>query len=489
MPRDFLASTIILLAIVSAMISGCATNPVTGKQDFVLMSEADELNLGKKYHQQIIQTMKPYKNQALDEYVNRVGQRIGKVSHRPELDYHFTVVDDAGVNAFALPGGYIYITRGLLAFLNSEAELAAVLGHEVGHVTARHSVRQQSAATATGVAGVLLEASTGVRGSRDLFSILGKAALSGYGRDHELESDRLGAQYLAKAGYDPQAMLEVIGVLKNQEIYAQQKAREEGRKPRAYHGLFASHPDNDRRLQEVVGEADKLKKVGESENKTRRREFLQQLSGLAYGTGEDEGLISGRNFYHKPLDFGLAFPKNWQIRNHADRLLAVAPGSNAFVEISVQPISNKLSPLQFMRDKGLKNITRGTALSLRSFPSYTATAPVKTQWGQRNARVSAIIDHQHAYLMIGVSKGQSSSRALDNSFVAIANSFHKLTRQEKNKARGKKLELIKANRSTRFAKLAQSSSLSDHAEEQLRLLNDFYPSGEPGAGQTLKIVR
>ena len=217
------------LAISLLWLSACATNPVTGRQDFVLMSESDEISLGQRYNKQIAKQQPTYPDKALNDYVTRIGQQLAAVSHRSKLKFEFKVVDSTDVNAFALPGGFIYITRGLLAYLNSEAELAAVLGHEIGHVTARHSVRQHSASTATGVLGAVVTAATGVRGSQDLFNLMGGALLSGYGRKHELESDRLGAQYLVKAGYDPRAIIEVIGVLKNQELFedsARQRRRQ-----------------------------------------------------------------------------------------------------------------------------------------------------------------------------------------------------------------------------------------------------------------------
>jgi predicted Zn-dependent protease len=270
--------TVLALA---AGLSGCATNPVTGDKDFVLLSESEEISLGRRYHQDILREMSVYQDPDLAAYVSRVGQRVASASHRPGLNYQFTVIDSSDVNAFALPGGYIYITRGLLAYLNSEAELAAVLGHEIGHVTARHAVRQHSASTAAGVAGAILQATTGVQGSQDLFNVFGKAILSGYGREHELESDRLGAQYLARTGYDPQAMLKVIGVLKNQELFERQRAREENREPRAYHGVFASHPDNDRRLQEVVSEANRLRNG--SGTRIGREDYLSEIDGLRFG--------------------------------------------------------------------------------------------------------------------------------------------------------------------------------------------------------------
>ena len=142
-------------------LGGCATNPVTGRSDIVTMSAAQEVEIGRKMHPQILQQYGRYSDEALQAYVNDVGQRIAKVSHLPNLQFTFTVLDSEEVNAFALPGGYVYVTRGILAYLNSEAELVAVLGHEVGHVTARHAVRQQTGATAAGVGATLIGVLTG----------------------------------------------------------------------------------------------------------------------------------------------------------------------------------------------------------------------------------------------------------------------------------------------------------------------------------------
>ncbi|MFW5969353.1 MAG: M48 family metalloprotease, partial [Halofilum sp. (in: g-proteobacteria)] len=188
------------------LLGGCATNPVTGERDFVLMSEEQELALGAQYHDQLMdQQYDEYDEPELQEYVERLGQRIARESHRPDIDYTFTLVDSPQVNAFALPGGYIYITRGIMAYFNSEAELAGVLGHELGHVTARHSVRQQSAATASSFIGNILLATTDAgAGAGNLFQTVQLAAIRGYGRDQELEADRLGAEYLARTGYDDQ---------------------------------------------------------------------------------------------------------------------------------------------------------------------------------------------------------------------------------------------------------------------------------------------
>ncbi|MCG8325873.1 MAG: M48 family metalloprotease, partial [Thiotrichales bacterium] len=258
---------VLLCCLALGQLTACATNPVTGAQDIVFMSEQQEISLGRKTHQEILAQYGVYDDPELQVYVQQIGERLARKSHRSNLIYRFTVLDSKEVNAFALPGGYIYITRGLMAYLNSEAELAAVLGHEIGHVTARHSVRQYSATQLANI-GVALGSAfiPGLNNSaaNQLTQLFGTALLRGYGREHELEADRLGAEYLAVTGYDPKAMLDVIGVLKSQEIFERQRARAEGREPRIYHGLFSTHPDNDRRRQEVVGHADKLRTNSDS---------------------------------------------------------------------------------------------------------------------------------------------------------------------------------------------------------------------------------
>jgi predicted Zn-dependent protease len=469
-----------------AGLTSCATNPVTGKQDFVLMSEAEEINLGVKYHQQIIEEMPVYADRELAAYVEEVGQRVARFSDRPQLNYRFTLLDSTQVNAFALPGGYIYITRGLLAYLNSEAELAAVLGHEIGHVTARHSVRQHSAATVTGMAGAILQATTGVQGTGDLFNVLGKAVLSGYGREHELESDRLGALYLARASYDPQAMIKVIGVLKNQELFEQQRAREEGREPRAYHGVFASHPKNDQRLQEVVGEANHLKVRGKT--KLLRPNFLHELDGLAFGDSEASGIVLKGRFLHKPLDFGLTFPDDWAIENRPDRLVAVAPQQKAYLEIRVETLKKELSPQQYLAQQDFKRVSNGRSMTIAGLQAYSATTQINTKLGKRTARLMVISDDKQVYLFVGLSRKNSDQVHFDKTFQQIARSYHKLSAEEKKLASGLRLQMIVANPGTGFSALARRSPIPKHAEAQLRLLNDLYPAGEPTTGQALKIV-
>ena len=213
---------LLLTGLAALLLAACAVNPVSGGRELALLSEADELRLGRENDADIRKQYGVYAHAPLQRYVQQVGERLAAKSHRPQLKYTFTVLDSPEVNAFALPGGYIYITRGIMAHLNSEAELAAVLGHEIGHVTARHAVRQYSAAVAANVGftlGSILVPELGSRAGQSLLNTLSNALLSGYGRDHELEADRLGAEYIARSDYDSKAMIEVIELLKNQEVF------------------------------------------------------------------------------------------------------------------------------------------------------------------------------------------------------------------------------------------------------------------------------
>jgi len=274
--RHQLTHSLSLFAISTTLVlSACSTNPVTGEKDFSLISNEQEVQMGRQAHQDVLKKQRPYNNATLQAYVSSLGQQLARKSHRNTIRYTFTVLDDPNVNAFALPGGYVYITTGLMAYLNSEGELAGVLGHEIGHVTARHGVQQASVGMATSVLVDLINKNAS--GDSGVLNQLGSAMLSGYGRQHELQADRLGAQYLAGVGYSPNNMIDVIGVLKAQEVYA---ARQQGRRGGSYHGVFSSHPSNDQRLQEVVNAARKISSAGS--RPANRDGYLAQINGLTF---------------------------------------------------------------------------------------------------------------------------------------------------------------------------------------------------------------
>jgi predicted Zn-dependent protease len=476
-----------ILILSSFTFSGCATNPVSGKQDFVLMSEAQEINLGKQANQQVMQQYRAYNDPALQSYVDVIVEELGQKSHRSNLVYHVTVLDSPEVNAFALPGGYLYITRGIMAYMNSEAELAGVLGHEIGHVTARHGVRQQSAGTVAGILGAGVGILTGSSAASQAANIGGTALIRGYGRNHELEADRLGAEYLARVGYDPEEMLKVVEILKDQEDYDKQLAKEEGREPRAYHGTFSTHPANDTRLQEVIRAANKFKTPVTRESNSEK--FLQLMDGVVVGNSEKDGILRNNNFYHNDLDLFIAFPEGWKVDNLPDRLIAQPKTGDAELQILIDDLNKRQSPQEYLNEKFKGQISKGQVLQTTNFQGYTGLTTINTQQGKVPSRVAAVFQDKRVYLVLVAAKDSNVLSKYDAAGLDTIKSMRQLKNSEVQLAKPKHIKLIRAKSGDTFASLAKKTDIANHAEEQLRLLNGMYPDGQPKPGQLIKIVQ
>ncbi|MEX2515726.1 MAG: M48 family metalloprotease [Gammaproteobacteria bacterium] len=484
---------IALITVMSGGTSGCAINPVTGGQDVVFMSEQQEIAIGRQTHQQVLDAFGVYDDPDLQDYITRIGERLAAGSHRPELIYRFTLLDSKQINAFALPGGYIYITRGMLAYLNDEASLAAVIGHEIGHVTARHSVRQHGAAQMAGIGATLaaiLVPGMNTPAAGQMVNILGNAMLSGYGREHELEADRLGAEYMARAGYDPQRILDVLGLLKSQEQYAQELARIEGREPGTYHGLFASHPDNDTRLQEVVATANAVRVSGEPF--IGRDEFLALIDGLTFGDSAREGIIRGRNFYHGEMGFALRFPNDWRINNQPNQVVAMAPGGGALLVLQAEDLGKRVSPREYLLERlRPQQLTDEREFRINGLPAYSMRTQTRTESGVRPVRYTVVYLNDMAYVIAGASRDAANAEQLvmhDQAFVATAASFHALTENEQLLATPLRLKITTAEAGMNYRDLAAASPLEHLAEAQLRLLNAAYPDKPLITGEAIKIV-
>lgn len=471
---------ILITILFSTLLSACAHNPVTGSNDFVMMSESQEIAEGRKADVQVKRQYKVYGSKPLQDYVNYVGQRLAKYSHRPNLKYHFTVLDTPDINAFALPGGYIYITRGILAYLNSEAELAAVLGHEIGHVTARHGVRQQSAAQAANIG--LTIASVFVpeinsMGGQNLANLIGGSLLSGYGREHELEADRLGAEYLARTDYDPQAIITVIRVLKSQELMDAKLAKQEGREPRHYHGLFATHPDNDTRLHQAVDEADKF--ANSHSHFEGRREFLRATEGLVFNDNKNQGIVRYNTFYHNELGIAVQFPPNWQVHNQPTQLVAISPSGEVKLQMKLDE-SPRGTASEYARH------ISGDSAQIRTLKVHGLPAAL---FELPDTSGGVIFHNKQAFILQAKGKTHDDLAAHRDEIIATVRSFHALTRHERNQIKPLSLHVITARTGDTFASLAKNSPLGISAESYLRLINARYPTGEPEPGQLVKLVR
>ncbi len=473
MSRDLALALALYLGLVS-----CATNPVTGGQDFVLVSESQELRIGRQVDAQVKQRYALYDAHGMQAYVEGIGQRLAKASHRADITYRFTLIDTPEVNAFALPGGYVYISRGILPYLNSEAELAGVIGHEIGHVTARHSVQRLSAAQgaqiAVAVASIFIPVMRSQAGGLAV-DALGTALLSGYGREQELQADQLGATYLARTGYDPGAMRRALEALKNQELFDAEVAKQDNREPRRYHGLFASHPENDRRLHEIVQHAALLRSETAADG---RDEYLQRCAGLVFGDNTHEGVVRDGVFYHRDLGIAMRLPPGWRAVNRPDRLVAIAPQGTGRLELR-NPAKATGTPAEFLQRA--ESTSEATPLEINGLQAAMIRSSGRV--------AAAIFLADRAYLVVGTTTQFASVETDANPLVASITSFRALTEPEREAAKALTIRFVTADANTRMADLAGRSPLGRNAEGYLRLMNGLYPKGEPAPGQTLKIVQ
>src|SRR3954466_2331269 len=310
------ARTLMLGAAFAAGWMGCARNPVTGKSELSLVSESQEIQMGQQAAQEVAQTIGLYNDAKAQAYVAEVGKRMAAASERPNLPWEFHIVEDASVNAFALPGGFIYVTRGLMGTINDEAELATVVGHEIGHVTNRHSVQQISkqelAQIGLGVGSIL---------SSDIakFGQLASAGLSvlflKYSRDAENQADLAGFRYALNQNYDVREMTKVFETL---DRISQSSGG--GKLPE----WLSTHPNPGNRIQHIESMLDTVK-TDPSKGRVNREQYLQLVRGITYGEDPRQGYFEGTHFYHPQMRFQMSFPDGWQVQNTPSAVASMSP--------------------------------------------------------------------------------------------------------------------------------------------------------------------
>jgi predicted Zn-dependent protease len=482
-----------LILTFTAFISSCAINPATGTPDLVLMSENAELEKGKELHEKIMEGVSVYENEVLQAYVEGIGQKLVQNSDRPDITYTFTIIDSPDINAFALPGGYIYVNRGLIGFLNNEAQLAAVIAHEIGHVTARHSVRQEAAKAGAKVgstaASIISVLTTGNTALGDVTGLWSSAAVMGYGREMELEADSFGAQYLYNTGYEPQAMADVIGVLKDHERFSRRRARDSGKKQQSYHGVFSTHPRNDTRLQEVIAKAGTLPENQEAI--TNEKQFRKKTEGMVYGINfqPKKAAESEHNDYtHKRLGFTLRYPPEWSVENTRSAIVAAPEDKHAHIDLMVNRLKEKIPPEAYLRKQfNVTLLKQSEAFKQHGMYGHTGIIPASNDHPQPR-RVAVLYQGSRVYSLECEAEKPAENVDYDEMFLETIHSFRPV-RPARRTPKSKTLHYVKANDSTTFSRLAQHVKLGKYSEEQLRLLNGYYPRGEPETGEWIKIVQ
>lgn len=471
----------------TALLAGCPVKPETPARQPAVLTEAEELQLAQDNDAEVRKKFGVLANARLQAYVQAVGERLAPHSPRPQLQYRFTVLDSPQVNSFALAGADIYVTRELLAYLNSEAQLAAILGHELGHIGARHAVHHYSTLVTNKINGMFgaLLTPLSTRPIPSLLGTLGDTLQSGYGREAELEAYRLGAEILARADYDPLVMLEVAALLKNQQSFEQRVAEREERDVRVHHAVFAIQAGTDEGLQQKVAAAEQYRNPVNV--RAERSLYLKLLDGLVWGDSEAQGIRRGAGFYHRELNLGLRFPRGWRVDNNPERLLAVSPSGDALLQMQVTAQGAARTPQEYLVvGMQLRDLRDTRALKVDGLPGYSGIARLQTPFGVREARVAVVLRNKQALRFYMAERAALGDEQV---LLEAVQSLHTLSAAERVLARAQRIELVTARARDRFAMLAKRSSLAHEPETLLRLLNGKSPPDEPAAGELIKIIQ
>jgi predicted Zn-dependent protease len=460
----------------------CATNPATGRRELSLMSEAQEIAIGKDADPQIRAEMGVYDDAALQQYVSGIGMRLAKVSERPSLPWQFTVVDQPAINAFALPGGYIYITRGILAYLDSEAEVAGVLGHEIGHVTARHSAQQYTRQ----VGGQLGLVALGVfvPAARP-FGELSAQALSllflKYGREDEIQADSLGARYAAASSWDPAGVTGMLATLGRLD--------EASGSRKGIPNWLSTHPDPLQRVAEIQPVVAKLK-AGRTDFQVDRDALLARIDGVVYGDNPEQGVVRGATFLHPPLRFRLDFPAKWEVANSAQQVVAKAPDADLFMVLQLvqKPEGSDIRDvaLRHMQAAGFSP-TGGERATLNGLDAFVGTYQGMIEGlGAVVSRAAHIAHGGRVYLLAGLA-APARFDGVQGAFTTSIRSFRPLSAAEAESIRPNRLDLYTVRAGDTWASLAARSGGAITAPA-LAVMNRQSAGDTPKPGTRVKIV-
>lgn len=394
--------------------------------------------MGQQAAEEVRQSMGLVPDSALQSYVRGIAIRMAKASERPNLPWSFDVVDDAAVNAFALPGGSIFVTRGILAFMQNEAELATVLGHEIGHVTAKHSVQQlskaQLAQLGLGVGSIVssdFAALSGLVGQG-----LGLLMLK-YGRDAETQADDLGFKYSLNDGYDVRAMKSMFEMLQR----ASGGTQAQGRLPQ----WLSTHPDpedriakTDQRLTTVTTDLSKAK--------LNRDHFVRLQDGLVFGENPRHGFFENQRFNHPDLVFRIDFPAGWKTQNQPSAVVGVSPNQDAMFALSIPSKDTPDAMLrQFLGQQGIQG-SGASSGSINGFPAASSDFQAQMQDGKIVAgRVAFLSYGGNTYQLLGYTLAQNFGTHR-GSFSQAIQSFNRLTDQAALAKQPARIRLVRLGR-------------------------------------------
>lgn len=479
-------SKLLLLLAAILLIPSCAINPVTGKRQLMLMSEPQEIALGAQYDPSVVSTFGIYDNPQLLDFISTKGAEIEKISHRPNLEFHFRILDSPVVNAFAVPGGYVYFTRGILAQFNNEAELIGVLGHEMGHVTARHSASQQSKQQL----GQLLL--VGGMIASEKFRQFGDYAMQGmqllflkFSRDDETEADRLGVEYSSKVHYDAHKMAEFFNVLNKMQMESNQAG---------VPTFMSTHPDPGDRYNAVNRKSEEWQDSLKYTNWTVNGDnYLRMIDGLVYGEDPRQGFVDGNTFYHPEMKFTYPIPQGWKLVNSPMQVqMAPEDGKAVMIFSLAQQKTLTEATQQTIKDLNL-TVLDSKETNVNEFPAIATVSQQVSQDQQTGQEqiikvMSYFIQYDtHIYVFHGVA-ADADFNSYFRMFESTMVNFRKLTEPSKLNVKPKRIKIQTVPRSGTLADTFNYFKVPENQAKELALLNNMELTGLVAKGKLIKII-
>ncbi|MFW5831490.1 MAG: M48 family metalloprotease [Prolixibacteraceae bacterium] len=466
------------------MVPSCAVNPVTGKKQLMFFSEAQEVKMGKEYDPQVIATFGLYEDEELSRFITEKGKEMGEISHRPNLEYHFRVLDSPVVNAFAVPGGYVYFTRGILAQFNNEAELAGVLGHEIGHITARHTVSQQSKQQ---LGQILL---IGGMIASEEFRQFADYAMQGmqllflkYGRDAERESDQLGVEYSTKIGYNSHEMANFFNVL-----HKMQMESESGGVPT----FLSTHPDPADRLERVHELTEEWQDSIPRDNYlVKENEYLRMIDGIVYGEDPRQGYVEGNTFYHPELRFKYPVPSDWKVQNMPMQVQMAPSDGSALIVFSIAQ-ENALNSAAENTLKNLQlNVVDTKRTDVNGMPAIVTVSEQTSQNQQNQQQTIRVLSYFIDYGKIFVFHGVTTDEQFNNyyrTFESTMVNFDELSDPSKLNVEPMRISVKEVPRTTTVADVLEYYDVPQDKRRNMALLNNKELNEQVSQGELIKII-
>jgi predicted Zn-dependent protease len=480
-----------------ALVPACSqvTNPATGESQYTTLTPEQEQQIGEQEHPRILQQFGgEYPDPALQAYVDEIGASLAAVSELPDLEFTFTLLNSEVANAFALPGGYVYITRGLMTLAENEAEMAGVLGHEIGHVTARHAAQRQTQATGAGllatlgtIGAAILGGETAGRLAQQVAGVGAQAYVASYSREQELEADMLGIRYLARAGYDPQAMATFLKKLDDASSLDRAIEGQEGDPAASW---FATHPRTLERVEEVAAQA------GDGDGRRAREAYLERIDGIIYGADPRQGFVRGRAFIHPELAFAFEAPDGFQLQNTPVAVLGQDREGRLMIFTAADTEGRDLD--DYVAGPGLRQIARQFGAEVtapRSVQNFrvgdlpAASASASLRQGDRLADVglAAIDAGQRTYQFIFLTQGNMGREAA-RAFQETVTSFRGLSRQEAARFPPRRIQVVEVERGEEAADLARRMDVEARPEDRFVVLNELALEDGLEPGERVKLV-